>query len=112
MTPSTALQRGSSRPALSSGNKDTIGRDAVVMDQPSLDEWILGQLQQRGFQPLEQLASPLRQVNWSELFLAIDRLVRAGQICLWPATSGDIVLSLGGDAGSFDRLNSQLAGIP
>ena len=100
MTPAIALQRDSrlNQPNHAIG-RDAVAPHAIVMDQPSLDEWILGQLQQRGFQSLEQLASPLRQVNWSELFLAIDRLVRAGQICLWPATTGDIVLSLSGDAG-------------
>jgi hypothetical protein len=67
---------------------------AIMLDQPSLDELIMGHLTQRGYQPLEQLVSPLPQVNWSELFLAINRLVRSGRICLWPATTGDIVLSL------------------
>jgi hypothetical protein len=68
--------------------------DATVMDQPTLDEWILGQLQSRGCQPLDQLATVLRPVNWLELFLAIDRLIRSGQIFLWPSDSGDVILSL------------------
>jgi hypothetical protein len=86
--------------------------DSIAMDQPSLDEWIVGQLEQRGFQPLEQLASPLRQVNWSELFLAIDRLVRAGRICLWPASSGDVVLSVVGRGLPPSNVpTNQLAGV-
>jgi hypothetical protein len=67
-----------------------------LVDQPSLDEWIIGQLEQRGFQALEQLAASLRPVNWSELFLALDRLNRSGKIVLWPASNGDVVLSLHG----------------
>jgi hypothetical protein len=88
MTPTIiSQQRRSARQA-------SVSAPPSIMDQPSLDEWIIGQLQERGFHPLEQLASPLRPVNWSELFLAIDRLTRMGKIFLWPATSGDIVLSL------------------
>jgi hypothetical protein len=90
MTPAIVFgQRRSSRSALASSPSE-----ASVLDQPSLDEWIIGHLQQRRFRPLEELACRLRPVNWSELFLAIDRLTRAGTISLWPATSGDIVLSL------------------
>ena len=84
--------------------------DAVSIDQPSLEEWILGQLEQAGYQSLEQLTSPLVQVNWSELFLAIDRLVRSKKICLWPTASGDVVLSVHAKAISAVDLQTHLVG--
>jgi hypothetical protein len=64
--------------------------------KPSLDEWILGMLDCRGSQGLEHLAGSLGEVNWSELFLALERLRRAGDVLLWPSATGDVVLSLGG----------------
>jgi hypothetical protein len=69
-------------------------RDSALCDHPSIDEWIVGTLQLRGSFTIEQMAAPLGQVNWSEFFLAIDRLSREGQILLWPSAAGDVILSL------------------
>jgi hypothetical protein len=78
------------------GLKPTPGghRENDACDKPSIDEWIVGTLRDRGSLSLEQVAAPLGQVNWSELFLAIDRLARSGQILLWPSAASDVVLSL------------------
>jgi hypothetical protein len=66
----------------------------MPIDKPSLDEWILGALQRRRSQTVDQLAVSLGDVNWSEFFLAIDRLTKSGVILLWPSPIGDAVLSL------------------
>ena len=71
-----------------------LAHEAGACDHPSIDEWIVGTLKQRGSVTLEQVAAPLGQVNWSEVFLAIDRLSRGGRILLWPSSAGDLVLSL------------------
>ena len=76
------------------GRPKTVRHDGVPMDKPSLDEWILGALQRRRSQTIDQLAVSLGDVNWSEFFLAIDRLTRSGVILLWPSPIGDAVLSL------------------
>jgi hypothetical protein len=68
--------------------------DKMPIDKPSLDEWILGALQRRRSQTIDQLAVSLGDVNWSEFFLAIDRLTKSGVILLWPSPIGDAVLSL------------------
>jgi hypothetical protein len=70
------------------------GHDEILIDKPSLDEWILGALQRRRSQTIDQLAVSLVDVNWSEFFLAIDRLTKSGVILLWPSPIGDAVLSL------------------
>src|SRR5207237_8239501 len=65
-----------------------------LIDQPSLDEWILGALRRKRSQTVDQLATCLGDVNWSELFLAIDRLTKTGAVLMWPSPFGDAVLSL------------------
>jgi hypothetical protein len=65
-----------------------------VVDKPSLDEWILGALNRRRSQTVDQLATCLGDVNWSEFFLAIDRLTKSGSVLIWPSPVGDAVLAL------------------
>jgi hypothetical protein len=65
-----------------------------LIDKPSLDEWVLGALRRKRSQTVDQLATCLGDVNWSELFLAIDRLTKAGAVLIWPSPTGDAVLSL------------------
>ena len=65
-----------------------------LINHPSLDEWILGALRRKRSQTVDQLAACLGDVNWSELFLAIDRLTKTGAILIWPSPIGDAVLSL------------------
>jgi hypothetical protein len=61
---------------------------------PSVDEWILGLLEKKGAQTLDQLADSLPEVNWAQFFLAIDRLRRSGKVMLWHRQPGDYLISL------------------
>jgi hypothetical protein len=67
---------------------------AAMVEMPSVDEWILATLQERGAQPLDRLAASLPEVNWAQFFLAIDRLSRGGKISLWRPSRADYVVSL------------------
>jgi hypothetical protein len=69
-------------------------RRAHVQEKPSIDEWILGVLQQHGTQTLDQIGKLLPEVNWAQLFLAIDRLSRSGQISLWSPGFGDYLITV------------------
>jgi hypothetical protein len=71
-------------------------RRTVVQEKPSIDEWILGALQQHGTQTLDQMGKLLPEMNWAQLFLAIDRLSRAGKISLWLPGFGDYLITLNG----------------
>ena len=64
------------------------------LNQPSIDEWILATVQGRGGLTLDQLAGALPQPNWSQVFLAIDRLSRAGRIRLSITAGKDYHMSL------------------
>ncbi|HJU03809.1 MAG TPA: hypothetical protein VJ692_01565 [Nitrospiraceae bacterium] len=66
----------------------------VVHERPSVDEWIIGRLQEKGSQTLDQMADSLPEVNWAQFFLAVDRLSRSGRIMLWHRHRGDYVVSL------------------
>jgi hypothetical protein len=64
------------------------------LNRPSMDEWILATVQDRGGLTLDQLASTLPQPNWSQVFLAVDRLSRAGSIRLLVTAGKDYHISL------------------
>ncbi|MER3422912.1 MAG: hypothetical protein C4293_06445 [Nitrospiraceae bacterium] len=66
----------------------------VVLERPSVEEWVLGVLRDRGAQTLDQLGGSLPEVNWAQLFLAIDRLSRSGKISMWNMGPGDYLLSI------------------
>ncbi len=66
----------------------------VGEERPSVDEWIVEVLRQRGAQTLDRLGDSLPNVNWARLFLAIDRLNRAGKVAIWPPQNGDYLVSL------------------
>jgi hypothetical protein len=68
-------------------------RRPSVQEKPSIDEWVLGALQQHGTQPLDQLGTLLPEANWAQLFLAIDRLNRSGKISLWSPGFGEHLIS-------------------
>jgi hypothetical protein len=61
---------------------------------PSIDEWVVGLLQKKGAQTLDQLAGSLPEVNWAQLFLAVDRLSRSGKVLLCHGQRGDYIISL------------------
>ena len=58
-------------------------RHTTGQEKPSIDEWVLATLQQHGTQTLDQLSQLLPQINWAQLFRAIDRLSRSRKISLW-----------------------------
>ena len=78
---------------------------AVTAEKPSVDEWIVGHLREYGDRTVDELATSLPKVNWAQLFLAIDRLSRAGTIALMACGRGEYVLRTkaplsGGESGS------------
>jgi len=66
----------------------------TLQDCPSMKEWVLSILYERGMQTLDDLGSWLPQANWAGLFLAIDSLSRDGIIELRRIGQGDCVLTL------------------
>ena len=68
----------------------------LVHEKPSIDEWVLGVLQQHGAQTLDQMGQLLPQMNWAQLFLAIDRLSRSRKISLWSPRFGDYMITVNG----------------
>ncbi|MGH7231498.1 MAG: hypothetical protein ACREJU_09095 [Nitrospiraceae bacterium] len=81
---------------MSASTEDRLWNSAAVQEQPSVDEWIVGRLQEQGSQTLDQMADSLPEVNWAQFFLAVDRLSRSGQIVLWHRHRGDYLVSLKG----------------
>ena len=69
-------------------------RTAQAHERPSLDEWVIAVLQQRGTQTLDKLGKLLPEANWAQLFLAIDRLSRSGKISLWSPGFGDYLITV------------------
>ena len=70
------------------------GYDRLTFEQPSIDEWVLDALQQHGAQTLDQMAQLLPEINWAQLFLAIDRLSRSRKISLWSPGFGVYLVTL------------------
>ena len=75
-------------------NSQAHDRRATGQEKPSVDEWVLSVLQQRGTQTLDQIGKLLPEVNWAQLFLAIDRLSRSGKISLWSPGFGDYLITV------------------
>jgi hypothetical protein len=69
-------------------------RRVMVQEKPSIDEWVIGVLHQHGTQTLDQIGKLLPEVNWAQLFLAIDRLSRSGKISLWSPGFGDYLITV------------------
>ena len=65
----------------------------TVQEKPSIDEWVLAALQQHGTQTLDQMSKLLQEINWVQLFLAIDRLSRSEKISLWSPGFGDYLIT-------------------
>jgi hypothetical protein len=51
-----------------------------VLQGPSVEEWVVGTLREKGPQTLDQLGEALPQANWAQLLFAIDRLSRRRDI--------------------------------
>src|SRR5688500_4611211 len=82
---------------LADTNSGVQDRRAMVQEKPSIDEWVLGALKQHGTQTLDQIGKLLPEVNWAQLFLAIDGLSRSGKISLWSPGVGDYLITVNGD---------------
>jgi hypothetical protein len=80
---------------------------SVTVESRSMDEWILDSLRTEGTQTLDCLSYAWPAEGWAQLFLAIDRLSRAGKITIWPPKNGDYFVSVTPDK---DHVN--LAVIP
>lgn len=65
-----------------------------VIHCTSTEERVLEALRARGPQTLEALAYSLSDASWSQVFLAIDRLSRAGMISLQPVRRCEYRVSL------------------
>lgn len=71
-----------------------IEESRVAVESRSIDEWILDALRIGGTQTLDCLSHALPVEKWAPLFLAIDRLSRAGKITIWPPKNGDYLVSV------------------
>jgi hypothetical protein len=67
---------------------------AEVIQQHSIEEWILATVQERGPQTLDQLRAFLPQASWSQLVLAVDRLSRHGDISMRMQSRGDYLIAV------------------
>ena len=65
-----------------------------TVGQPSLVDWVVGMLQERGPQTLDELGQCLPDTNWAQLLLAVDYLTRNGHISMDLIRRGDYVISL------------------
>lgn len=61
----------------------------ALRDCSSMEEWLLNVLEHQGMQTLDQLGLLLPAGNWAQLFLALDRLSRSGNIVLWSNGRGE-----------------------
>jgi len=59
---------------------------------------VLEALRTGGPQTIEQLAYAMKQVSWSQVFLAVDRLSRSGAVRLSRVDRGGYRVMLGGAA--------------
>ena len=73
----------------------------MAVESRSIDERILDALRTDGTQTLDRLSHALPAEGWAPLFLAIDRLSRAGKIAIGPPKNGDYLVSV--DAGQGPR---------
>ena len=78
---------------LAAATDEVHDRRTTVQEKPSIDEWILATLQQHGTQTLDQMSQLLPEINWAQLFLAIDRLSRSRKISLWSPGFGDYLIT-------------------
>jgi hypothetical protein len=86
--------------------------DTEVVQGPSVQEWVLGTLRERGSQTLDQLGDALPSANWAQLLLAIDRLSRQGDIAMRIHAHGDYLVALKSSVPTSDQgkgLNMQRA---
>lgn len=66
----------------------------IAVESRPIDERILDSLRTDGTQTLDRLSHAWPAEGWAPLFLAIDRLSRAGKITIWPPKNGDYLVSV------------------
>jgi hypothetical protein len=66
----------------------------VAVESRSMDEWILDALRTDGTQTLDCLSHAWPAEGWAPLFLAIDRLSRAGKIIIRHPKNGGYLVSV------------------
>jgi hypothetical protein len=66
----------------------------IAGESRPIDERILDSLRINGTQTLDRLSHAWPTEGWAPLFLAIDRLSRAGKITIWPPKNGDYLVSV------------------
>ena len=66
----------------------------IAVESRPIDERILDSLRINGTQTLDRLSHAWPAEGWAPLFLAIDRLSRAGKITIWPPKNGDYLVSV------------------
>jgi hypothetical protein len=64
----------------------------------TVEALVLEALRTGGPQTIEQLASDMKQISWSQVFLAVDRLSRSGAVRLSRVDRGGYRVTLGGFA--------------
>jgi hypothetical protein len=74
--------------------RSVVRRRVSLRQCPSMREWVLNILHERGAQTLEEVAGLLPSTNWAQLLLAIDKLDRDGAIDLRFVGHGEYLLSL------------------
>jgi hypothetical protein len=71
-----------------------ISAETEVMERPSIEEWVIATIRERGPHTLDQLGALLPQANWSQLLLAVDRLSRHGDISVRMHSRGDYLIAV------------------
>lgn len=66
----------------------------TAVESRSNDERILDSLRINGTQTIDRLSHAWPAEGWAPVFLAIDRLSRAGKIIIWPPKNGDYLVSV------------------
>jgi hypothetical protein len=82
-----------------------------LVGQPSLVDWLLGTLETRGPQTLDELGGRLPDTNWAQLLLAVDSLSRSGQVSLALVGRADYVVALSSaGASALEGRQTELVG--
>ncbi len=79
------------------GHRESMSR--AIAGQTGLapvDRRLLATLRERGAQTMEQLTASLPEVSWTQVFLAVDRLSRHGEVSLQRVGRSDYRVLLNG----------------
>jgi len=79
---------------MSEGNLVERTERFTVQDYPSMKEWVVSILYERGMHTLDDLGAWIPEANWTRLCLAVDSLSRDGTIELRRSGQGGYALYL------------------